>query len=72
MHAGIRPQGRSCSHLIQMNQEGDVVAHVGGKFAVFGCQQKSFGRSVGALLLPSCVDLLHSFGAVIQHHFTVA
>lgn len=54
-----------------MNQEGHVAAQVGGEFAVFGGQQESFRRSVGALLLSGRVHFFNSFSAVVQHHFTV-
>lgn len=54
-----------------MDQEGDVASQVGGEFSVSAGYQESFGRSVGALLLPGRVYLFNSFGAVVQHHFTV-
>ena len=54
-----------------MHQEGHVAAQVGGQFAVFGGQQESFGGSVGALLLSGRVHFFNSFGAVVQHDFTV-
>lgn len=55
-----------------MHQKGDIAAQVGGEFAIFGGQQESFRRSVGALLLSGCVHLFNSFSAVVQHHLTVS
>lgn len=54
-----------------MHQEGDIVAQGGGQFAIFGGQQESFRRSIGALLLSGRVHFFDSFGAVVQHHFAV-
>lgn len=54
-----------------MHQKGHVVAHVGGEFAIFGGQQESFWRSVGALLFSGRVHFFNSLSAVVQHHFTV-
>lgn len=54
-----------------MHHKGDVAAHVGGDFPVFGGQAESFRGPVGALLLPGRVHLLDALGAVVQHHFTV-
>lgn len=59
------------SHLVQVHHKGDVAAHVGGDFPVFGGQGESFRGPVGALLLPGRVHLLNALGAVVQHHFTV-
>ncbi len=60
-----------CSHFIQVHQEGDVATQVGGEFSIFGGQQESFRRSVGALLLSGRVHFFNSFSTVVQHHFTV-
>lgn len=54
-----------------MHQEGHVAAQVSGQFALFGAQQESLRRPVGALLLPGCVHFFDSFSAVVQHHFAV-
>lgn len=60
------------SYLIKMDQKGDIAAKIGSQFSIFCGQQEPFWRSDGALLFYSCVHLLHSFGAVVQHHFTVS
>lgn len=60
------------SHLIQMDQEGDIAPKVSSQFAVFRGQQESFWRADGALLFYSSVHLFHSFCAVVQHNFTVS
>lgn len=60
------------SYLIQMDQEGHIAAKIGSQFSIFCGQQEPFWRSDGALLFYSGVHLLHSFGAVVQHHFTVS
>lgn len=72
----VKEQGASSlrrwhPHLVQVHQEGHVAAQVGRQFPIFGAQQQSLGRPVGALLLPGCVHLLHSFSAVVQNHFAV-
>lgn len=54
-----------------MHHEGDIAAQAGSEFAIFGGQQESFRGSVGTLLLSGCVQFLHSFRAVVQHHFAV-
>ena len=59
------------AYLIQVHQEGDIGAQVGGQFAILGVQCEALWRSVWTLLLPGRVHLLYSFGAVVQNHFTV-
>lgn len=54
-----------------MHHEGDIAAQAGSEFTIFGGQQESFRGSVGTLLLSGCVQFLHSFRAVVQHHFAV-
>lgn len=62
---------RSRPHLVQVHQESHIAAQVSCQFAVFGAEQESLRRPVGALLLPGCVHFFHPFSAVVQHHFAV-
>lgn len=68
---GVGGGGAMLVYLIQMHQEGHVAPQVGGQFAVFSGQQKSFWTSIGTLLLSGRVHFFNTFSAVVQHHFTV-
>lgn len=64
----LQPQ----TYLFQLHYKGDIAAQGGCELVVAGCQVQALWGTVGTLLFSGCVHLLHTFGAVICCHFTVA